>query len=493
MILQKESSRFYYFKVDEKVDLDVDGIKSDGKIIKFPKESSRNGARFQRAFKSADQCTAWFNQYKANDMNFVPMQKVAKDIPHVSQKAISVTDTMWEKMKQFMVVPDDFTKDDFVVFESQLANTAPDRDAERFTKAFLKSLMKTIIGKSKLTAHEHYTVGEGVFFDSTVEKYSVDEFVQTLENVPDKEFLYKLNKIADAEGGLYWGVTKYYMNKEIHADKITRIKTGEAAPMSIGFRAPQAPIAVKDERDSETTLFWEWDNAKDFEAEAIEGSDVYLGAQYGARNRKDFQSGNDPDDKNNQSAKTGNTDAGEVKTKKTNEVKRMKFQIKSLDWEKEIDVPEDNQEAIEKAFADIETSAAEVNEDLKQKNTDLIAAQETIKNVKEVFGDEYTVDGLKDAKEKAESFKTLREDLENFLLKSMHALGQIKFDEKETKLTELQSKTLEELFDVRKTVTAELAKAKNFNAAQLSPDFKEEDVKKEEKHEILNQTPYTLD
>ena len=116
------------------------------------------------------------------------------------------------------------------------------------------------------------------------------------------------------------------------------------------------------------------------------------------------------------------------------------------------------------------------------------------KDVKEVFGDEYTVDNLKNAKEKTESFKTLREDLENFLLKSMHALGQIKFEEKESKLTELKSKTIDELFETRKTITESLAKEKNFNAAQLSPDFDEEKhIEKDEKHELINVSPFTLD
>jgi len=525
----KESERFFYFSIDDSIPIKVDGVSSNlaDATIKFPKKSFRNDRenRFPLCFETPAQCNDWYKIYLESDMKFAPLSKLQKSIT-VTQKAVSVTDDLWSKMTPHMVSPEEFKKEDFVVFESQLANSAPDRDTERFTANFLKSLMDTIIGKSKLTGHQHGTIGEGVFFDSRIEKYTAEEFLETLGVMPDKSFLSKLKMIEEKEGAIRWGVAKYYMDKTINAEKIRKIQSGAAAPMSIGFSAPQSPYRVDDPKDKEKTLYWEWDNSPEFKAEALEGSDVYLGAQYGARNRKDFgidvtenekdltvnlskykhipaiqelikeietgetadESGETAEDK---SAESGTNAASD----KQDGVIQMKFNLKSLNYEVDVEVAEEQEKAIDSAIQEIDSKVSEIVEDRDDQATKLTTATETIKGFTDVFGETDTLETAKDAHSKMDDYKALREDAENFVLKSMHILGKVKFEDKDDKVKELTEKSITELFDIRKTLTAELAKLKDFSLAQLSNDYEENDhgEKEEKTSEVINESPYTLD
>jgi hypothetical protein len=158
-----------------------------------------------------------------------------------------------------------------------------DRDAERLSLGVLQSFTKSIVGKSKLNNHNWFNTGEGRFFDSRLLKYDdPQEFSETLGFVPYKKFINHLKRILDIEGGLYWFAPKFYMHV-IDSDAITRMKAGVTSPMSIGFRYPLL-VDVKDEKSGE--LLWrEYRNSENQEAEALEGSHVFLGAQYGASSK----------------------------------------------------------------------------------------------------------------------------------------------------------------------------------------------------------------
>lgn len=498
MELQKETRRRFYVKVDNPVRVDIDGVHADGDVIEFCKEGA------EHTFKTFEDCQKWIEQFQKNKNEFAPLSRVSKNFDNLKTKAVKVNDDLWSKMTPFMIAPDDFEQSDFVIFQNQLANTAPDRDGERFSLGFLKSLGKSIVGRSKISDHNRTGNSEGRFFDAQIEKLSADEFVQTLDFVPDRQFIKKLKAIEEQEGGIHWLITKYYMIIEGNEKMVNDIKAGiKGRFMSIGFAPPQGPIAVKD-KNGESVLYYEWSNTKDYEVEAIEASDVFLGAQYGAGNRKSYKDSSDipvidsveieisAESEGLQNPQK--TDDDEKSTNSANsEVKTMKFEVKALEFEADVDIQEEHQEAIEKAFADVESKVSEMVDShekaIQEKADEIKSVQKERDDLKAVIGDE-TKESIEKAKNEA---KTLRDDLENWILKAQYALKQFNFDEKEAKQAVLAEKTLDELFELRKTVTAELSKKEGFNAAQLSSDFDFEQEKKDEPKKVINYSAYKLD
>jgi len=187
-------------------------------------------------------------------------------------------------MKQFMVNPDRFKKEDFRVYDAWLCHNFVDRDMERFSLDVLKSFQKTIVGKALLTGHNWDGTGEGRYFKARLERKSIKEVVKLAGPHPNRNLHDQLEKIENKDSGLYWLVATYYMLAD-ETEKIRKIDSGIISDMSIGFRAPKLE-AVKNE-DDDQVLWWEYRNSNNREAEALEGSHVFLGSQYGARTRKD--------------------------------------------------------------------------------------------------------------------------------------------------------------------------------------------------------------
>lgn len=202
----------------------------------------------------------------------------------VLSKSVAIADEDWEAMKKFMVSPERFEKEDFRVYDAWLCHNFVDRDQERFSMGVLQSFQKTIVGKALLTGHNWEGAGDGRYFKARLEQVSVDEAVKLAGPHPGKELRAQLELIEKRDGGLYWLVASYYMLADDVA-RIRRIDSGIISDMSIGFRAPKLE-AVKAE-DNERVLWWEYRNSDNREAEALEGSHVFLGSQYGARTRKD--------------------------------------------------------------------------------------------------------------------------------------------------------------------------------------------------------------
>lgn len=480
MELERETRSRYYIKIDKPTKVNIDGVKADGDTVEF----------FKTHYKTFDDCKKWLDQYSKSG-GFIPMSRVAKGLDNVHTKAVKITSDIWDKMTKYMVSPDEYSPADFVVFQNQLANTAPDRDGQRFSVDYLKSFKKSIVGKSKLNGHDHTATGEGRFFDAEVEKLSVDDFIETLDFVPDKQFIKKLGKIEKNEGGIHWLLTKYYM-PVTNEKEINDIKTGiKGHFMSIGFAPPQGPIAVKDDGGKDEILWYEWQNTKDFEVEAIEGSDVYLGAQYGAGNRKSYKDGADipaisvDDEDSAQSDEPLNPQTDESgKTLNIKKETKMNVKIKSL----AIDLEIENQEAAEKAFADVDEKIIAMQNDLKAAEENLAAEKKNVEQANEKIAE--LGKSIESASVVAENYKTLREDIENWILKVRVGLGQLKFVELEAERKKLAEKTIAELFEIRKSVTDDLAKKPGFNAAQLSIDYEEP---KTDKKELRFTAPFTLD
>lgn len=143
---------------------------------------------------------------------------------------------------------------DVAVYTLRVANDQVDRDGERFNVEVLHDFAATLPGKSLLEGHAWGPVGIGRFFKAWVEQ--VD--------------------------GVTWLMAKCYLltADEDAAEMIVKLNGGIASFVSIGFAAPSR-VQVTDGMGA--YQFSEYRRGPNGEqAEAIEASLVFLGAQYDA-------------------------------------------------------------------------------------------------------------------------------------------------------------------------------------------------------------------
>lgn len=182
-------------------------------------------------------------------MKYYKQFETAKSI--TAEKGISDSD--WSAIQAFMNAPEEFNKEDIQVFEMNLANNQVDRDRERFSEDVLKSFKKTLPGKSFLIAHKWGPPGEGLFYKASLKE----------------------------EDGVLWLKAKFYVLVEHSGKLIQMIKAGIWKFVSIGYSAPTL-VRIPKADDAAQAQYWEYRNSNDNEAEALEGSLVWLGAQYEA-------------------------------------------------------------------------------------------------------------------------------------------------------------------------------------------------------------------
>lgn len=143
----------------------------------------------------------------------------------------------------------DFTRrphsaEEIYTFEIYLANDQPDRDRERFPPEVLLGLAGTLVGKSFLFNHERDSYGRGRFYRAELR----------------------------TEGEVTWLVGLVYLLRMRQEALIADLEGGIARFVSIGFLAdPPIPIKGLPYREYRPPV------------EALEGSLVWLGAQYEAR------------------------------------------------------------------------------------------------------------------------------------------------------------------------------------------------------------------
>lgn len=278
MTLVETTRRRFGFKVDRDFNFELDDVKGEGGAVWFLRDHPDN--KDKRTFDSPEECLAWWQGNKAGimTMDFDPDKKQSKTLSVQFGKSAIVSDDEWAKIQKLMVVPEHFSKDDVRVYHPKLAHNFIDRDRERFTKAVLDVFNKTIIDKPVLIGHQWGPPGEGRFFDSGLERVSIDEAMAFVGTAPFKGFKKHLEEIQDKDGGLYILTPSFYLLKDEEAF-IRKLDAGIIKDMSIGFRAT-AKDPVKDKDGN--VIYNEYTAV----LEAMEGSFVWVGSQYGAQNRK---------------------------------------------------------------------------------------------------------------------------------------------------------------------------------------------------------------
>ncbi len=273
----RKSRLYYYGVLDETEQVPAGFLDSR----KHP-ETGRTEVRFPaKAYGSWADCEQRF--YRLSRVKSFDIQAGIQKHFSVHTKSVEIGDEDWDAMCKLMVNASSFERKDFRVYEAWLCHNVVDRDGERFSMEVLKSFEKTIIGKAVLTGHDWEGTGEGRYFKSRLQKVGADEMMKLAGPHCSADLKEQYKKISETDNGLYWLVASYYLLAD-DEEKIRKIDSGIISDMSIGFRAPEL-IPVKS-GNGDKILWWEYRNTETREAEALEGSHVFLGAQYGARTRK---------------------------------------------------------------------------------------------------------------------------------------------------------------------------------------------------------------
>ena len=319
MQLVSESRRNFVFEIPQVVQIELNKAKGlrldecdhirfgDYVTIKqnqllFPK--LRPGDDRPWIFNSIDDCEKWISKYEAEvRMNgFRPMERVDKTYVGIKSNSLKINPSDWEKIQSYFSSGDEFEESDFVIFESYLANNFLDRDGERFPLDVLKSFQKTIVGKSKITAHQWGPPGNGRFFKARIEEMTIEQALKLIGATSNKNMRKHLDKVKEVDNGIYFLVPTYYMLNvtEQEQNDVRQIRAGIVKDMSIGFRAPRKIQLAEDFTefdyyddvpDGKKILWVEYRNTKEYEAEALEGSHVFLGSQFGAQTYKSAGNG----------------------------------------------------------------------------------------------------------------------------------------------------------------------------------------------------------
>lgn len=181
------------------------------------------------------------------------------------------TDGDLELIERSMLSGETFNPEDFFIGRMSLANTLYDRSGERFPESYLQRFAATLPGKGVMIGHDYTREPAGRFFTAKVD--------------------------GGADG--HELVPSYYL---LNSDPLTaKVKAGIANYVSIGFNPdiricdidgkdydgwwkgeedPCAHIALREYDGQLARVTYGGDVQK---AEALEGSFVWLGCQYGAQ------------------------------------------------------------------------------------------------------------------------------------------------------------------------------------------------------------------
>ena len=239
MIQVQEVRRSFY------ADLDLPAVGERG--ISIIRQRGKKFLSFEkRYFPNEDLVKRWCQVRQG--------EKILKTGETVFQKQV-VTDQDLEKLNEYSLK--ELTKEEIVVYKLSMANNKIDRDQERFSEAVLDSFARTLPGKSFLLAHDRWSMPSvvGLYYDAKVDT-------------------------GNGESTLIAWV--YLLKTE--TELIQKVDAGIWRYTSIGFTAPVF-MAITD-KESGKVLYFEYQNSGIKQAEALEGSLVWLGAQYGTQVQK---------------------------------------------------------------------------------------------------------------------------------------------------------------------------------------------------------------
>lgn len=283
--LNNETRARWNFVVPKDLHYAVDGIDIRNGLASFPRddEAGENKKHGYKIFASQDECIEWVERN-------MPVKETGgrtKSLYNVKTAKVAADGSDFQLIKQFMVNPDRFKPEDILVYKSYLAHNFCDRDGERFSLQSLNSMNASIVGKSKLFGHDHGAPGFARYFKSEILKMTADECLKMLGEKVGKKTERNIRLAAELDGGINWMVPSFYMpaDEEVIAK---RIDMGIYFFESIGFRCRNR-VEFKDPQDPKKVLWYEYINTEDDEAEALEGSYVWLGSQFGAGSRKSFE------------------------------------------------------------------------------------------------------------------------------------------------------------------------------------------------------------
>jgi hypothetical protein len=210
-------------------------------------------------------------------------------IPAVSDKILEVrtkiadpTAKQVEKVNQFTLRT--YSAEELYVRQQLLCNDQYDRHHEKFDEGYLKRISQTIIGKSVLMGHDKHAAGVARYFDS---------------------------KVLTEDDGWKWCAPWFYMPIS-EGNKLERdnIDSGVWSYVSVGVRPDWRGLVCDlcgeqyyygkcehyqgDEYDGKVCTCTFTTSKSDMQkVEAVEGSIVYLGAQYNAAIKKDAEARED--------------------------------------------------------------------------------------------------------------------------------------------------------------------------------------------------------
>jgi len=288
MELVQKSQRYFKFKVDvgPNINMKYRGVSFDNESAWFPRKHKDHLERDNLIFKNVNECLNYLELIKMNvRKNMEPVEKINSVSSELKAVNLAEDSAEWRKIQRQMIEPDAFSQEDVKAFSMFLCNNFIDRDDERFTLQTVKDFKTSIVGKLRL--HDHNTsIKTGKFYDAELMETTIEEARKLIGYNPRKDIQKQLEKVREIDGGIYWLKVKFYvMNRsELEKQRVSDIQAGIDYYTSIRFNCPVCDPYY--EEGGSNVLFWEWKSSKDMRAEALEGSGVWLGSQYGIVNQK---------------------------------------------------------------------------------------------------------------------------------------------------------------------------------------------------------------
>lgn len=198
-------------------------------------------------------------------------------------------ETEKDLIQKYISDMDYFKEGEIVPFTALLANNIRDRQLDRIPKKSLKIFENTIVGKMRLLNHNS-SERTGRFYDAKLVKKSKEEVLSLFANTNFPGLEKHLDEVESIDKGLYFLETKFYMlNKTANQQEyVSNVIGGIDAFMSISFTGFKAVPIYEENNGNQNVKYWELQAIEGYPAEALEGSAVFLGAQYTAQVTKEF-------------------------------------------------------------------------------------------------------------------------------------------------------------------------------------------------------------